>query len=292
MRVIVDAAAKINLLLDIKGRLPNGYHALYMVMQSVSLYDRVTAERTGTGAIELTCSRPGIPCDSRNTAWRAAEQFFEQTGIRHGGVRIHLEKRIPHEAGLAGGSADAAAVLHAMNALYGTALRERDLCRIGASVGADVPFCVAGGTMLAQGIGEVLTPLADMPDCTIVLAKPAEGVSTAAAYARYDELGSCRGQDSEAMMAAIRGGDLYQIAQKLGNSFEQLIDTPRRVEIKSILRGCGAIGSCMSGSGPTVFGIFDDTARAEKAAAQLRTIVDDVFLCRPEKYGCILQKTE
>ena len=146
--------------------------------------------------------------------------------------------------------------------------------------------------MIAQGIGEVLTPLEDMPACTIVLAKPAEGVSTAAAYARYDERGSCRGQDSEAMLAAIRGGDLYQIGQKLGNSFEQLIDTPRRVEIKSILRSCGAIGSCMSGSGPTVFGLFDDEVRAEKAVRQLRTIVDDVFICHPVKFGCNPVKIE
>ncbi len=292
MRVIIDAAAKINLLLDIKGRLPNGYHSLYMVMQSVSLYDRVTVEQTDTGIIELTCSREAIPCDSRNTAYRAAECFFEQTGIQNGGLRIHIDKKIPHEAGLAGGSADAAAVLRALDAIYAPGLRERDLCRIGVKIGADVPFCIAGGTMIAQGIGEVLTPLEDMPACTIVLAKPAEGVSTAAAYARYDERGSCRGQDSKAMLAAIRGGDLYQIAQKLGNSFEQLIDTPRRVEIKSILRSCGAIGSCMSGSGPTVFGLFDDEVRAEKAVRQLRTIVDDVFICHPVKFGCNPVKTE
>ncbi|HIR52779.1 MAG TPA: 4-(cytidine 5'-diphospho)-2-C-methyl-D-erythritol kinase [Candidatus Onthovicinus excrementipullorum] len=292
MRVIIDAAAKINLLLDIKGKLPNGYHSLYMVMQSVSLCDRVTVEQTDTGIIELTCSREAIPCDSRNTAYRAAECFFEQTGIQNGGLRIHIDKKIPHEAGLAGGSADAAAVLRALDAIYAPGLRERDLCRIGVKIGADVPFCIAGGTMIAQGIGEVLTPLEDMPACTIVLAKPAEGVSTAAAYARYDERGSCRGQDSKAMLAAIRGGDLYQIAQKLGNSFEQLIDTPRRVEIKSILRSCGAIGSCMSGSGPTVFGLFDDEVRAEKAVRQLRTIVDDVFICHPVKFGCNPVKIE
>lgn len=292
MRVIIDAAAKINLLLDIKGKLPNGYHSLYMVMQSVSLCDRVTVEQTDTGIIELTCSREAIPCDSRNTAYRAAECFFEQTGIQNGGLRIHIDKKIPHEAGLAGGSADAAAVLRALDAIYALGLRERDLCRIGVKIGADVPFCIAGGTMIAQGIGEVLTPLEDMPACTIVLAKPAEGVSTAAAYARYDERGSCRGQDSKAMLAAIRGGDLYQIAQKLGNSFEQLIDTPRRVEIKSILRSCGAIGSCMSGSGPTVFGLFDDEVRAEKAVRQLRTIVDDVFICHPVKFGCNPVKIE
>ena len=186
MRVIIDAAAKINLLLDIKGKLPNGYHSLYMVMQSVSLCDRVTVEQTDTGIIELTCSREAIPCDSRNTAYRAAECFFEQTGIQNGGLRIHIDKKIPHEAGLAGGSADAAAVLRALDAIYAPGLRERDLCRIGVKIGADVPFCIAGGTMIAQGIGEVLTPLEDMPACTIVLAKPAEGVSTAAAYARYD----------------------------------------------------------------------------------------------------------
>ena len=292
MLVTFDAAAKINLLLDIRGTLPNGYHSLYMVMQSVSLFDRVTVEQTGSGKIELTCSRESIPCDSRNTAWKAAERFFEWTGIPNTGIHIHIEKRIPHEAGLAGGSADAAAVIRALDRIYSPELRERDLCRIGVQVGADVPFCICGGTMIAQGIGELLTPLPDMPDCPIVLAKPAQGVSTAAAYARYDETGSCRRQDEAGMLAAIQGEDLHQIACKLGNSFEQLIDTPQRVAIKSILRECGAIGSCMSGSGPTVFGLFDDGERANRCLTEIRRVANDVFLCRPVKLGCNLIKVE
>lgn len=293
MRVTCDAAAKINLLLDIKGVLPNGYHSLYMVMQSVSLFDRITVEATAGGGIELTCSREGIPCDSRNTAYRAAECFFRVTGIPNPGVRIHIEKQIPHEAGLAGGSADAAAVIRALDRIYSPGLRERDLCRIGVQVGADVPFCICGGTMIAQGIGDLLTPLPDMPDCTLLLAKPAEGVSTAQAYARYDaQRGSCRSQDACGMLAAIRGGDLYEIARRLGNTFEQLMDTPHRVELKSALRSGGAIGSCMSGSGPTVFGIFDAPERAESCLAQLRTIVKDVFLCHPVQSGCYCIKVE
>lgn len=292
MRVTVDAAAKINLLLDIRGTLPNGYHALYMVMQSVSLFDRVTVVRTNSGTIELTCSREAIPCDARNTAYKAAERFFAFTGIKNEGIRIHIEKHIPHEAGLAGGSADAAAVIRALDALYGTELRERDLCEIGVKVGADVPFCIMGGTMIAQGIGELLTAIRDMPDCTLVLAKPGEGVSTALAYARYDEIGSCRSQDEQGMLNAVQGGDLAGIAHKLGNSFEQLIDTPKRVDIKSTMRESGAIGSCMSGSGPTVFGIFDDLQRAETCAEKLKQLVPDVFICNPVKFGCKLVKIE
>lgn len=291
-RVTVDAAAKINLLLDIKGTLPNGYHSLYMIMQSVDLFDKVTVERTGEGDIALTCSREAIPCDARNTAYKAALKFFAFTGLQNDGIRIHIEKHIPHEAGLAGGSADAAAVVRALDTLYETRLRERDLCEIGVQVGADVPFCIMGGTMIAQGIGEMLTPIRDMPECKLVLAKPSEGVSTALAYARYDEAGSCRAQDEQGMLAAIRSGDLYLIAQKLGNSFEQLIDTPKRVDIKAAMRQSGALGSCMSGSGPTVFGVFDDPERAEDCAEKLKKIVPDVFICNPEKFGCKLISIE
>lgn len=292
MRVTVETAAKINLLLDIRGRLPNGYHSLYMIMQSVSLFDRVSIERTGRGGIALTCSQEAIPCDARNTAYKAAEQFFRFTGKENDGLRIHIDKHIPHEAGLAGGSADAAAVIQGLDLLYETELRERDMCAIGAKVGADVPFCIMGGTMIAQGIGEVLTPVSDIPDCTLVLAKPSAGVSTAYAYAQYDAAGSCRRQDEQGMLAAIQGGDLYMIAHKLGNSFEQFIDTPNRVQIKSVLRSGGAIGSCMSGSGPTVFGIFDDPRKAEQCADQLKQIVPHVFVCHPVKFGCKRIKSE
>lgn len=292
MHVTVDAAAKINLLLDIRGTLPNGYHELYMIMQSVSLFDRVSVEKSDTGTIELSCSREAIPCDARNTAYRAAEQFFQFTDIENKGTRIYIEKNIPHEAGLAGGSADAAAVIRGLDRIYRTELRERDMCAIGVKIGADVPFCIMGGTMIAQGIGEILTPIPDMPDCTLVLAKPSAGVSTARAYAQYDAVGSCRSQDEQGMLTAIREGNLTAISHKLGNSFEQLIDTPKRVAIKSVLRECGALGSCMSGSGPTVFGIFDDIAQAGQAEKRMHTVVDDVFLCRPVKYGCKFVKTE
>lgn len=292
MHVTVEAAAKINLLLDIRGRFENGYHDLYMIMQSVSLFDRVTIEQTNKGDIVLTCSERSIPCDGRNTAYKAAKQFFRFTGIDNAGIRIHIDKHIPHEAGLAGGSADAAAVIRGLDQIYRTELRERDMCAIGVQVGADVPFCIMGGTMIAQGIGDILTPIEDIPDCTFVLAKPEAGVSTAQAYAQYDAAGSCRRQDEQGMLAAIKGGDLYMIARKLGNSFEQLIDTPKRVELKSTLREGGAIGSCMSGSGPTVFGIFDSHKRGEQCAIRLKTIVPHVFVCDPVKVGCKVLKSE
>lgn len=292
MRVTVEAAAKINLLLDIRGRFANGYHDLYMIMQSVGLFDRVTVEQVNGSGIVLACSEKDIPCDERNTAYKAAEEFFRFTGIANSGIQIYIEKHIPHEAGLAGGSADAAAVIRGLDRIYQTQLRERDMCAIGVRVGADVPFCIMGGTMIAQGVGDILTPIADIPDCTFVLAKPAAGVSTAQAYAQYDAAGSCRRQDEEGMLAAIKGGDLYLIARKLGNSFEQLIDTPKRVELKSKLREGGAIGSCMSGSGPTVFGIFDNPKKGECCATQLKQIVPHVFVCHPVKVGCKILKSE
>lgn len=285
MKVTYDAAAKINLMLDILARLDNGYHSLFMLMQSVDLYDTVTVETDSTGTISITSDEEGIPCDKRNIAYKAAEAFFAYTGLKNEGIKIHLEKRIPFEAGMAGGSADGAAVIAALNDIYDTKLSQQELCRIGLKVGADVPFCLTGGTCLAQNVGEILSPLPALDDCYIVLAKPERGISTKEAFAAFDTAEYVRHLDTCGMLYAASTGDLYEICKRTKNVFEQLIEVPERVQIKSTLNRHGALAACMSGSGPTVYGIFDDESKAQSAADALKTIVKNIYITKPVKSG-------
>ena len=180
-RLTVPAPAKLNLSLDIVGVREDGYHLLRMIMQTIDLCDQIVLERADE--ISLTCNLPELPCDERNLAVRAAHAFFERTGLP-GGVRMTLDKNIPHGAGMGGGSADAAAVLKGLNELCGTDLSQQELCEIGLRLGADVPFCIVGGTQLAEGVGERLTPLPPLPDCFLLVAKPEQGVSTPEATTR------------------------------------------------------------------------------------------------------------
>ena len=258
-RVEVLAYAKINLMLDIIRRRTDGYHDLFMIMQSVGVADRVTVEREPGRKLRLTASMDDIPLDDKNIAWKAAALFFKTTGLRRPGLHIHLEKHIPHAAGLAGGSADGAAVLVALNRLMGTDLSTDQLCAMGVQIGADVPFCIVGGTCLAQGIGEVLSPLKPMPSCNA------------------DQLG---------MLTAVQNRDLPAICGKLENVFEQFVEVPGRIEMKEVLRAAGAAGVCMSGSGPTLFGIFTDKAQALAAAQDLAPFAKDIAVTKPVRQGC------
>ncbi|MBQ5824123.1 MAG: 4-(cytidine 5'-diphospho)-2-C-methyl-D-erythritol kinase [Clostridia bacterium] len=276
----LEAPAKINLLLDIICRLPNGYHSLFMVMQTVDLCDTVEVTLRGDGKINLTCSESALPTDSKNIAYRAAENFFEATGVNCG-ADISLTKRIPFEAGLAGGSTDAAAVLKALNELCGTNLTVQQLCAIGVKLGADVPFCIRGGTMLSQDIGQVLAELPALKDCSIVLVKPEAGVSTKEAYAAFDSCGNIRHPDCTAMLHAAANSDFDGITANVGNVFEQFIEVPQRAEIKAIMRSHGSLACCMSGSGPTVFGIFDNEEKARKCAAAIPEKLGKVFVTKP-----------
>ncbi len=287
MKATYDAAAKINLMLDILARLDNGYHSLFMLMQSVNLYDTVTVETDKSGAISITSSEDGIPCDKRNIAYKAAEAFFNATGVKNDGISIHIEKHIPFAAGMAGGSADGAAVIAALNDIYETKLTLQELCAIGLKVGADVPFCLTGGTCLAQNVGEILSPLPALDDCFIVLAKPERGVSTKEAFAAFDTAPSVRHLDTCGMLYAASTGDLYEICKRTKNVFEQLVEVPERVPIKSTLNRHGALCACMSGSGPTVYGIFDDESKAESAAAALKEFIRDVYVTKPVKSGLV-----
>lgn len=283
--VTLRANAKINLMLDIVGRRPDGYHDLIMVMQSVSLHDLLTAERTDEPGVWLECDHPGMPADN-SLVHKAARAFFAHTGI-NGGVRFKLSCRVPMQAGLGGGSADAAAALIALNLLYDAGLDEDTLCSIGLKLGADVPFCVAGGTRLAKGVGERLQPLPAPPACGIVLVKPAVGASTAEQFARADSVADLPHPDAGCMIDALHNGDLHALCAALGNSFEAVIGLPEIEQCRQVLLNAGAIGARMTGSGSTVFGIFADEAAAQQAAALVQAALPDcgVFPCRPAAQG-------
>ena len=272
-----EAHAKINLTLDVTGRRADGYHTVEMVMQSVGLHDDVTV-RPADG-ISLTCSRPDLPTDSSNLAFRAAELFFRETGAA-GGCAIHIEKRIPVAAGLAGGSTNAAAVLRALDALYGTGLSDDTLCAMGLKLGADVPFCLLGGTMLAEGIGEKLTRLPAAPRGCAVLCKPPFAVSTKAVYEAIDSVALPERPDTAGMLRAIEAGNWHGVCARLSNVMEMVTAEhhPEIGEIRRILLDCGADGARMSGSGPTVYGLFSVKTDAETAVQRLKPRFADTFL--------------
>ena len=288
MKVKVKAYAKINLLLDICSKRTDGYHDLFMIMQSIGIYDTVTVSRIKGRNIEISCNIEDIPLDSKNIAYKAAEAFFEAAKISKPSRGIHIDifKRIPHAAGLAGGSADGAAVIVALNKLYNKNFSEDDLCKIGAKIGADVPFCIVGGTQLAQGIGEVLTKVKPLRKCDILLAKPDFGVNTGAAFSQFDKNGKSHSPDCLGMLKAVQSRDLSDISSRLENVFEQFIEVPNRVDMKEVMRNNGALGVCMSGSGPTIFGIFDNYDNADKAAEEIKRYAKDIYICKPVSKGC------
>ena len=279
--VTIEANAKINLTLDILGKRPDGFHEVAMVMQTIGLHDTMVMEKTES-EIELSISVPWLKADEKNLAWRAAELMRQEFNLG-GGVRMELTKRIPIAAGLAGGSADAAAVLKGMNDLYGLQLSEEKLCELGARLGSDIPFCIKGGTMLATGRGEVLTRLSDMPETWVVLAKPRISVSTAWAYQNYDEQGAEKHPDNEAIKRAITRGNRKAIAGLLCNVLESVTIKKYDViaEYKQMMLDKGAMASMMSGSGPTVFGLAKSREQAEAIADVLRQNTNaDVFVTR------------
>ena len=286
MKITLKAYAKINLMLDILSRLENGYHDLYMIMQSVSLYDTITVQKNDSNAITITCDVPSIPTDEKNIAYKAAKAFFDYTGIENCGISISINKNIPHAAGLAGGSTDGSAVIMALDKLFATNLKEKEIIVIGSKVGADVPFCALGGTMLAQYTGTVLSHLPDLDLPYIIITKPSQDVSTAEAYSAFDSAERVRHLDKNGMLQAVISGDYDKIYDKVDNVFEQFIDVTERVIIKDIMRKHGAKCACMSGSGPSVFGIFTDKDSAEKCLAQLRKDYPQSYLCSSTNCGC------
>ena len=280
--VTVLAPAKLNLSLDVVGTLPNGYHDLDMVMQTIDLYEKIILKTSR----DLRLSLPGsfVPANDKNTAVKAALAFFDYTGLL-AGVDINVYKRVPVRAGMAGGSADAAGVLVGLNELYGAKLSMSELCAIGAGIGADVPFALLGGTCRVRGVGDLMKALPPCPDCRFVVVMPSVGVSTPEAFARYDTMGSPVHPDCEAQEQAIRKNDLAAVCAAAGNALEHCSGAVETPAICEILRANGAITDQMTGSGAAVFGIFADESQARAAAAVLRKGYKQVYVCRPTTGG-------
>lgn len=279
----VTAPAKLNLSLDILRRREDGYHDLKMVMHSVDLTDDLVLERTDGKGIHVRTDLSFLPDDERNLAAVAARRFAEATGADVEGLSITIRKRIPVCAGMAGGSSDAAAILRALNRELAAPLSAVELAKVGEKVGSDVPYCVLGGTALAEGRGEILTPLPALPECWFVLCKPGFPISTPELFSRVNcaKL-RCR-PDTDGILRALEKGDLEGVARRMYNVFEDILPDRRAGEIaaiRSALIGQGALGAVMSGSGPTVFGIFRGEADARRAWADLKADYRQTFLTK------------
>lgn len=280
--VTVLAPAKLNLSLDVVGTLPGGYHDLDMVMQAITLHETLVLRRSRY----LNVRMPGsfVPVNEKNTAVKAALAFFHYTGLL-AGVDITIHKQVPVRAGMAGGSADAAGVLVGMNELYGARLSMSELCALGASIGADVPFALMGGTCRVKGVGDLLKPLPPCPDCFFVVVMPSVGISTPEAFQRYDRMGSPLHPDCDRQEAAIRAGDLPGLCAAAGNALEHCSGATETPAIRALLDEYGALTSLMTGSGAAVFGVFDAEDKAQAAAEALRTRYKQVYLARPDRGG-------
>lgn len=281
--ISLNANAKINLGLDVTGLRDDGYHLVRMIMQEIDLHDDIVIEKADSDGIELILQNTDLPADQSNLAYRAAALLKESFSLP-GGVRITLSKNIPVAAGLAGGSTDAAAVLKGMNELFSLGLSTEALCKYGLRLGADVPFCILGGTALSEGIGELLTPLSAMPDCHLLLVKPAVGVSTAQVYHDLDAVENPKHPDIDAQLLALKEKDLSSLCAHMENILETVTIPLHPVisEIKEDLLSAGAIQSLMSGSGPTVFAVYRKREIAEKARISLQEKYPD--------FRCILTK--
>ena len=277
----LKALAKINLGLDVLGRRDNGYHDVRMVMQTIYLYDNVTLTRIEEPRIQVETNLSYLPVDENNIAYKAAKLLIDEFGIQEG-VHIKLEKRIPVAAGMAGGSSNAAAVLVGMNRMFDLGLSQSELMERGVSLGADVPYCVMRGTALAEGIGEELSSLPPMPKCYILVAKPAISVSTKWVYETLDAKEIVEHPDIDGILQGLKEQDLSKIASSMGNVLESVtIERYPIIEtIKDAMKEAGALNAMMSGSGPTVFGLFEDenTAQAAYEAMKESGLAKQVYL--------------
>lgn len=273
-KVEEKAYAKINLVLNIGDLRPDGYHDIQTIMQSLELHDDVTVEQTGGTGITVTASVDTIPTDESNLTVKAVKAFAAKTGVPADGLSIHIEKRIPVAAGLGGGSSDAAATLRALNVLYETNLSVDELAEIGIEVGSDVPFCVHGGCAYVEGKGDMVVPTTPMPQCIIVIGKPDLAISTEKMYQRFDQAElPQRADHTPEIMLGLRWENLKAVAESVGNAFEQVLMKNERNTVdmmKEVMNQFGTLGTAMTGSGPAVFGIFDNELYARVASETLR----------------------
>lgn len=272
-KLLLKSLGKINLGLDVLGRRENGYHDVRMVMQTVYLYDQITIEKTEKPGIELETNLFFLPVNEDNLAYKAAKLLMDEFDIKEG-VHITLEKHIPVAAGMAGGSSNAATVLYGINRLFSLGLSTEELMERGVTLGADVPYCVMRGTALAEGIGEILSPLPPMPKCYVLIAKPPISVSTKLVYEKLDSHEIENHPDIDAIIEGLEEQDVKKVADNIGNVLEKVTieEYPVIEEIKEVMKAEGALNAMMSGSGPTVFGLFDDKETANAAAEKIRDL--------------------
>lgn len=281
-----NAYAKVNLALDVLRRREDGYHDVCMIMQNLSLYDTLTftVEEADTLAITLSCDKEFVPCDERNLIYKAIVLMGETYHLT-GHIHVELVKRIPVEAGMAGGSTDCAAAFHAMRELYGLDVSDQELMKLGVKLGADVPYCIMAKTALSEGIGEVLTEVAPLPDCYVVVAKPTISVSTKMVYENLHANELQHHPDVAGMIEALKQGDLSGVASRMENVLETVTTKlyPQIEEIKQSMKESGAENAIMSGSGPTVFGLYREKAIAEQAAEKIRQQygLSEVYVTQP-----------
>lgn len=271
MKLTELAPAKLNLTLEVGEKRSDGYHEVQSVMSCAALYDEVTLESGTSGGISMTCDCPGLPLDDTNLCLRAAKLFFKKTGIPCDGLHIELSKRIPMQSGLGGGSADAAAVLRGLRKLYRPEMMIKDLERMAAELGSDVPFCVRSVTAMVRGRGEQLLKLPKLPLCWFVICKPEFSFSTAEMYAKLDEKELVSSIDTLGLIKALEYQDMQEISDRLGNCFEGVLEESSEIfAIKNRLLALGARNACMSGSGSAVYGLFTQEDEAKAAAAELQ----------------------
>ncbi len=282
MEIRLKAYAKINLTLDLTGILPNKYHGIFTCMQSVGLYDSVTI-KTGVKGLTLRCSERYIPCDDRNTAFKAARLFYEKAGMESE-CEIYIKKVIPSGAGLAGGSADAAAVLKGLNTAYPDKLSHKEIMKIALEVGADVPFCYMGGTRLCQNIGEVMSALPPL-FTDVLIVKPYERVSTKDAYMRFDTAENISHPDNDSFLFYAAKGEYREAVKFAENMFETLSDVESGEFIKDTMNSSGAWFSSMSGSGSAYYGLFSSKEDIRKCADLLNGRVENIFMCTTKNRG-------
>ncbi len=270
-KIELKALGKINLGLDVLGRRENGYHDVRMVMQTLYLYDQITIVKKETPGIELKTNLFYLPVDENNLAYRAAKLLMDEFDVKEG-VSIYLDKHIPVAAGMAGGSSNAAAVLFGINRMFELGLSQQELMDRGVKLGADVPYCIMRGTVLAEGIGEILTPLPALPKCYVLIAKPPISVSTKLVYEKLDSHEIENHPDIDGILEGLEAQDIKKVAECMGNVLEKVTveEYPVIDKIKNVMKEEGALNAMMSGSGPTVFGIFENKHLARKAADKIR----------------------
>lgn len=280
----VAAFGKLNLMLDIVGINSGGYHELETVMQSVSLFDTLDMQINNTGENKIICEKAGFPCDSSNLIWKAVAAFEHYTGLKTGGITASVDKQLPSMAGMAGGSADCAATLCALDAMFDTKLKKVQLCEIGVDLGADVPFCIVGGTQLCRGVGEKMTALS-MPRCAFVVVKPDLSISTPAAFKKYDSLTNVPKCDTKAFVSRLNKGDIKGMCGKMFNALEYAANEEEIETAKKKLLDAGALGALMTGSGSAVFGVFENPGKAQAALEKIKNDYPQAWICNPVSAG-------